>query len=247
VCGLAVAGLALTVLERQKGMIVLCAMHAAHVLVYMALMPAEGHGGRYQPLFPMLFLPLAALGLIELLRGAMARLGPSLARRTALPTAIAGVVLGLPAVGALDQWATDHALAVRHVNETEVRMGEIVASLPPEARIASYDIGGIGYFGRRPLLDLGALLDPRVLPAIISGHADALIVERQIDYVVVPMSYSDDFPDPWNFMRRLRLGTSKSFRLERVALTESPPAVWAPGLEATLHCSPRQLLYRVLR
>jgi hypothetical protein len=247
VCGIAAAGLALTVLKRQKGMIVLCAMHVAHVLVYMALMPAEGHGGRYQPLFPVLFLPLAALGLIELLRGAMARLGPSFVGRAVLPTGVAGVVLGLPAVGALEQWATDHALAVRHINETEVRMGEIVARLPSEARIASYDIGGIGYFGRRSLLDLGALLDPKVLPAIVSGQADALILDRQIDYVVVPMSYSDDFPDPWNFMRRLRLGASKRFRLERVTLTQSPPAVWAPGLEATLHCSPRQQLYRVLR
>ena len=247
VCGLAVGGLAIAWLKRWRGLLSLCGMHAAHVAVYAALMPAEGHGGRYQPLFAVLFLPLAGLGLIEIANATLERLGRWSPRLETFAAALALAALGTPALAALQRWSKDHALAVRHINDTEVKMGSIVAGLPPDARIATYDVGGIGYFGRRQLLDLGALLDPQILPAIKSGQTDRLLLEREIDFVVVPMSYSDDFPDPWNFMQRLRLGASGRFRLRKVSMTESPPAIWAPGLEATLHCSPRQLLFRVER
>ena len=35
---------------------------------------------------------------------------------------------------------------------------------PPDALIASHDIGAIGYFGERPLLDLAGLISPEVIP-----------------------------------------------------------------------------------
>ena len=37
---------------------------------------------------------------------------------------------------------------------------------PPDARIAAHDIGALGYFARRPLLDLAGLISPEVIPFI---------------------------------------------------------------------------------
>jgi hypothetical protein len=51
--------------------------------------------------------------------------------------------------------------------------GEMVAvaqwldrNTPPDALIAAHDIGAIGYFTRRPLLDLAGLISPEVIPFI---------------------------------------------------------------------------------
>ena len=37
---------------------------------------------------------------------------------------------------------------------------------PPDALIAAHDIGAIGYFTRRPILDLAGLISPEVIPFI---------------------------------------------------------------------------------
>lgn len=246
--GLAVVGAGRAVLRQQRGITLLLAITLAHLFVYAVWMPTEGHGGRYQPLVPFLFLPLVFFGASACLTAALA----PLSRSTRLPSAtlaalLSAALIAIPAATRVRQWGADHALAVQHVEETEVRMGLGVRELPASARIASFDLGGIGYFSRRALLDLGALVDPSVLPWIRQGRTDELLLERGVEYVIVPMGYSDEFPDPWNFAHRLNLGASRRLRFEKVAEVASAPRVWVPGLEATLHSSPRQVLYKVVR
>ena len=40
----------------------------------------------------------------------------------------------------------------------------LAENTPPDALVASHDIGAIGYFGERPLLDLAGLISPEVIP-----------------------------------------------------------------------------------
>ncbi|HJW90394.1 MAG TPA: hypothetical protein VJ436_07110, partial [Anaerolineales bacterium] len=57
------------------------------------------------------------------------------------------------------------------------------------ARVAAHDIGALGYFGQRDLLDLAGLVSPEVIPIIRdeAGLAD-LLDSRSVAYLVV-------FPD----------------------------------------------------
>ncbi len=55
--------------------------------------------------------------------------------------------------------------------------------------IAAHDIGAMGYFGEREILDLAGLVDPTVIPYIRDEQAlEALLDARQADYLVT-------FPD----------------------------------------------------
>lgn len=211
-----------------------------HLATYAVLMPAEGHGGRYQPLIPMLFLPLGWLGLAGLMEAAVAD-----TRARALATGAATLLLCLPLVRCLDDWAGAHRLAVQHVHDTEIAMGEYLRGLPEDARVASFDIGGIGYFADRPLIDLGGLADPAVIDVIREGRLWDYLRQREVEYLVVPLGYNPEFPDPWNFWDRLGLDHPAAGRVSLVHAVASPLEVWEVGLKATLHCAPQQYLYRV--
>ena len=56
---------------------------------------------------------------------------------------------------------------------------------PPDATIAAHDIGAIGYFSQRPLLDLAGLISPDVAPLLDDEAALADYVrDSQADYLV---------------------------------------------------------------
>jgi hypothetical protein len=68
------------------------------------------------------------------------------------------------------------------------------ANVPPESLIAVHDIGAIGYFTPRPLLDLAGLVTPEVIPFITD---EVRLIEfmqtRGADYVVFFPDWSDAY------------------------------------------------------
>jgi hypothetical protein len=56
---------------------------------------------------------------------------------------------------------------------------------PPDALIASHDIGAIGYFGERPLLDLAGLISPEVIPFLADeSQLGAYLQQADAQYLV---------------------------------------------------------------
>jgi hypothetical protein len=82
----------------------------------------------------------------------------------------------------------------------------------PEALLAVHDIGAVGYFSQRPLIDLAGLVTPEIIP-IMRDEAALLdfIQAHQVDYLVTFPSW---YPD---------LTRSQALRL--VYQTGAP---WAP-------------------
>src|SRR5690606_21234641 len=112
--------------QATDGVRILVAWALFHAAFYAILLPTPGHGGRYQPLTPLLFaacLPLgAALVLAELVRGfglgARLRFGV-----VAAASVIPWVVLAAPTAGALRE---ANALAVAHIRGTEIAVGRYI-------------------------------------------------------------------------------------------------------------------------
>jgi hypothetical protein len=56
---------------------------------------------------------------------------------------------------------------------------------PGDALIAAHDIGALGYFGGRSIIDLAGLVSPEVIPIIRDEHAIANFLEGQkADFLV---------------------------------------------------------------
>ena len=149
-------------------------------LPYAASLPVTYQHGRYlMPAIPLLIL-LGAGG-TGLLLGL---LHDEVRRRLATVAALVSVALLVLAFVGLG--------ARGYVDDVTVINGEMVAianwideQTPAGARVAAHDIGAIGYFARRPLLDLAGLITPEVIPFIrdepallefvLAGDADYLV------------------------------------------------------------------------
>ena len=69
----------------------------------------------------------------------------------------------------------------------------IAQNTKPDALVAAHDIGALGYFGKRNLLDLAGLVSPEVIPfirdeALLAEYLD----EQQADYL---MTFPDWYPE----------------------------------------------------
>ncbi len=160
----------------------LIAWIAAHLAVYAARLPATYQHGRYlMPIIPALLL--AGLhGSAQLLE----RIGQErLMRRVGVGSLIAATAaFWLIGAGA---YRVDVSVVER---EVVASARWIDANTPPDALIAAHDIGAIGYFARRPLLDLAGLTSPDVIPIIRDEPAlRALLRARRADYLAAPPDF----------------------------------------------------------
>jgi hypothetical protein len=72
----------------------------------------------------------------------------------------------------------------------------VAANTPQNAVIAAHDIGALGYFGDRRILDLAGLVSPQVIPFIRDEERIAAWLDiEQADYLVVFSEWYPDLPD----------------------------------------------------
>jgi hypothetical protein len=147
-----------------------------HPLAMALLAPYRGPGfqeGRYS----MHLLPLALVVLA-------ASVPPS---RLRVARIVAVVYLAL-AVPALIPAGTRYGWAVQNINAMQVDIGRwIDRELPRAARIATNDIGAIGYLSRREIIDLMGLVTPAIIPYRRDGDAGVMryLLETCPDHVVI--------------------------------------------------------------
>ncbi|UCG33489.1 MAG: hypothetical protein JSU68_02425, partial [Phycisphaerales bacterium] len=75
---------------------------------------------------------------------------------------------------------TDYVTSVKNINEMQVALGHWVNdNTPPEAVIATNDIGAIAFYGNRPIVDTIGLIDPEVVRR--KNAPDA--TDQMVDYL----------------------------------------------------------------
>ncbi len=242
--GFALAGIVRAWRSKNVGLRWLMVWAASHVALFAVLMPTPGHGGRYQPLTPLLFLFFAGLGLVALAEGIVSR---TAWRGWARPVSavIATTPLFVCVLVGLVDWRSDHAKAVLHIRQTELGLASFVNRLPEGERVASFDIGGVGFASKRPIIDIGGLSDARTAALLQEGRIWEQLRDQKIDYVILPTSYRSDLPHPTNFGYALGLLHHPAIELDPVFELETPLEIWAPGIGATWNASPKQTVSRV--
>ena len=150
------------------------------LVLYALRLPVTYQHGRYiMPVIPIYIL-LSAAGTARWIQ----LNAPNLWRRVLSKSWVAVVAVGALAFYAIGAHA--YANDVAFINTEMVATANWVnANTPANALIAAHDIGALGYFAQRPILDLAGLVSPEVIPfirdeALLANYLD----EQDADYLV---------------------------------------------------------------
>ncbi|GAB4536588.1 MAG: hypothetical protein Kow0063_22280 [Anaerolineae bacterium] len=160
-----------------------------HLTLYGLRLPVTYQHGRYQmPVIP--FFILIGLGGTTYLLRPRARM---LLLRVLSRASVAATFLLFLVFLALG--ARAYATDVAFIQGEMVAVARwLAANVPPESLIAVHDIGAIGYFTPRPLLDLAGLVTPEVIPFITDEVGLIEFMQaRGADYVVFFPDWSDAY------------------------------------------------------
>jgi hypothetical protein len=161
-----------------------------HWGLYAARLPVTYQHGRYAiPVIPII-VTAGLRGTLQLARPHARRLPVRLASVTWLASAALLFPLMLGVLG-----APAYARDVSFIEDEMVAAARWVAeNTGPETTIAAHDIGALGYFAPRPLIDLAGLASPDVIPFMTDGtRLKAYVLASDAAYLVVFPRWSDAY------------------------------------------------------
>jgi 4-amino-4-deoxy-L-arabinose transferase-like glycosyltransferase len=159
-------------------------------LAYTFILPSIGERGRYlMPLIPVVII-IGGWAAVEHLRTARFR-------------RLAWAVVALTGLMTLVFWANGARAYMMNVRSLESQhmtvAGWLRDNTPPDAVVATQDIGVLAYFSERRLIDLAGLTEPAVVPIMHQpGRMADYIRERGGEYVVVFPGYYQELIDGQN-------------------------------------------------
>lgn len=147
-----------------------------HVLLYAWRLPVTYQHGRYLLAALPVWVLFGLLGWREIMERVPGRVLRQVATITFSLILILFLLLGAQAYANDVAFIENEMVAVAHwLND----------HTPTNALIASHDIGAIGYFTQRPLLDLAGLITPDLVPLLADESAIGnYIQQKQADYLV---------------------------------------------------------------
>jgi hypothetical protein len=174
----------LTLKERRLELLPAWAWWLSYLLLYAVRLPVTYQHGRYQmPVIAWVIL-LGVWGTARWVNPQNSALRQNLWVRVAGKTLLLSLILLIPAFTFIG--ARAYATDVRLIESEMVAVAKwLDQHVETGALIAAHDIGAIGYFSQRPLIDLAGLITPEVIP-IIRDEAALLdfIRARRAGYLV---------------------------------------------------------------
>jgi hypothetical protein len=226
--GLAILGFIILMAAQPHRIGFLMLWAGVHFAIYLATFPSGGHGGRYQPLTLLFVFPCFFFALVWIFQC----FSPPRAQWTMV---VSTVIMLIAGVASLRTWRTVAIDGIGHINTTH---GQVAAWLkghvPPDARIAAFDIGRISYDWGYGITDLGGLVDPDYYQYLVQGRVPQYLEEKHIQYLVLPGVGTSTFG-----FENSNLG------MTRVAEFCSPHDPWIIGFRYTIHATQCQEVFHL--
>lgn len=170
---------------------------------YAVMLPTRGHGGRYQPMVLLVAMVFFVMGVVWLWK--------FFENRRVWRVGV--LVLATIPVLSLVTWFSILSQSLVQFNRVHVAAGRwIDENTPKDARVAGLDIGALAYWGHRPIIDLGGLVDPAAGRALYDRTIPEYLKTQKAEYLAMVFPYTD----PEVYFKDFRLD-----QLERAGMLKS--------------------------
>ena len=167
----------------------------AHIALYAARLPAWYQHGRYvMPTLPA-FVMTGVIGTIWLIQvNRKQRQEPIFAMLWRLTVQVIAVSAGALMLAFIFTGMNAYAIDVAIINTEMVASAEYIRdNIPENELMAIHDIGAVGYFAPRDMLDIAGLVTPEIIPIVADGDALwAYMEEHGAQYL---MAFPDQIPN----------------------------------------------------
>jgi hypothetical protein len=166
---------------------------AGYTGIYASRLPVTYQHGRYLiPAMPIYFI-VGLIGMTKIILTIRSSISWQRILKRAWVLIVLGIWLGFYGIGA-QAYAQDVAI----INTEMVASAKWISiNTPPNALIGAHDIGALGYFGGRKIIDLAGLVSPEVIPFIrdevkLANYMD----DQHVDYL-------ETFPGWYPYLSKL--------------------------------------------
>jgi hypothetical protein len=231
--------------RRANRFLLFCVWGAVIELLYFAMLPNTGHGGRYISVTLMAVYSLLAFGAVQLLAGG--RPGLRLGEREV--RVALGVLLAGSAAVSMTAWWHASGADIEQINSEHGVMAQWLQQNLPAAdfskpEVAVFDIGRIGYQFHGNIVDLGGLVDRGYMPYLLTHRTGKYLQGLGVEDVVLPTD-TDEKGGGSYFADMLSLDARHGVELTEVHTVCADPAVYRLAFassETAFHC---QSLFRI--
>ena len=218
----------------RRPLVALLLWVALHNLAYLVFLPVPGTASRYGAInHVVLWLALAA-GLFSFLR------------RPRLLVVLGSGLLALSGAN-IAYWNGVYDANLDHMVAVRIKAARYVHdALAPDELCAGLDIGALRYFARRPIVDLGGLVDPDIRYWHEQGGIDSYLVGKGTTCLVLPgcPGWEDKgWLDP---LRMMGLSTSPLFQMKLVQEFHIDYLRWLQGYLPTTNYQCSVSIYRLI-
>lgn len=227
--------------EHRRRIALLCIWSFVHIGIYAIMLPASSNAARYQPLYLALNFPLMFRGAEIVFRkisfGVRYRRTWDFFQTAALIAAC--VLCGF---FSLRVWREVTKDGITVIESSHARMGELlIDKMPPQSKVAAFDIGRMGYLYGGSLVDLGGLTDNSFIPYLREHRLINYLEDRNIPFFVWPSN-----PDGSSNVPNIFVFTPES-RRQMIAIASfcAPVKEYHLSDEATGLAAPCQTLYQL--
>jgi hypothetical protein len=221
--------------EHERSPLMLLLLWAVlHNLSYMVFMPVPGTASRYGALnYLVLWIALVA-GLLNF---------------TKRPRLLLGLAGGLVIIAAANglYWNRVYDANLEHMLNVRIAAANFVRdAFPAEELCAASDVGAVRYFSDRPILDLGALVDPNAGTWFQQGAVDRYLLKYHVTCLVLPGRTGSRSEGLFDIAEIMGLTTSPLFKMELIGVFEIDYQRWLLGYRPTTNYQASVTVYRLV-
>jgi hypothetical protein len=219
--------------QRTPLLIFLCWM-VLHNLCYMIYLPLIGSASRYACLNHIALWLALGLGFWQV--------RPSWYRSYLA----AGLII--IALANTIYWNRVYDANLEHMQEVRIAAADYIREqIPENETCAAFDVGALRYYGQRPLIDLGGLVDPHLYQWFASGKFDRYLIEKQVTCLAIPGRTGITTDGVVDIAKEAGFTQSNLFKLQQDQVIQIDRQRWLVGYMPTINYQATVTIYKLIK